>query len=194
MAEDRRTLMTRILGINGIRTDGSTNTDKLLRKLRERGHQTLDINYPEVNIFQARSRSRQKRNATILYDAHNGGDILIAHSYGCLLSLRAMEIGASFSKVFFFAPAMNVDFTFPYHGMEHLTVIYNPTDEAIKWGARLRFGHDFGKMGSEGYQGPPDSRILSILDKTGDKGKRNHSHYFFDKNIDSWADYIESRS
>ena len=185
--------MARILGINGIRTDGSTSTDILLRNLRRRGHVCHDINYPKVNAFQARSRSRQRYNAGFLLDEHNHKDILIAHSYGCLLGLRAMEMGALFSHVFFFAPAMNRDFTFPHHGMDNLTVICNFTDQAIKWGARLWFGHDFGKMGSHGYDGPPDNRIENTMDNSGDEGERNHSHYFFEHNIDRWANYIEQK-
>jgi len=179
----------RILGINGIRTDGSTSTDRLLRQFDD--YATIDVNYPKVNIFTARSRSRQRRNATILNNISMPGDVLIAHSYGCLLALRAMEMGARFSHVFLFAPAMNVDFTFPFHGMENLTVIHNRSDRAIKWGSWLRFRHDFGKMGSEGYKGPPDIRISNMLDDTGELDKRNHSHYFSNQNIGTWAKFID---
>lgn len=179
----------KILTINGIRTDGSTSTDRLGRKLSEQGYRTFDVNYPRVSIFTARSRKRQLKNAKILKDSSNDGDVLIAHSYGCLLALRAMELGAKFSHVFLFAPAMNVDFTFPYLGMTQLKVIHNPTDQAIKMGNWLWF-HDFGKMGRLGYKGPPDPRITNILDKNGKKGARNHSHYFNKDNIDAWARFI----
>lgn len=182
--------MKRILGINGIRTDGKSSTDKLLNKLRNHDYETIDVNYPKVNIFMARSRKRQFKNAKILLEQSLPGDILIAHSYGCLLALRAMELGAEFSHVFLFAPAMNIDFTFPYLGMEKMTVIFNDRDQAIKWGEILRFRHDFGAMGRVGYKGPPDPRILNIQDHKGIKGKRNHSHYFSDENIDDWAKYI----
>jgi len=179
----------RILTINGIRTDGSTNTDKLCSKLKHIGYDTVDVNFPKVNIFTARSRKRQLKNAQILVDNHKKGDVLIAHSYGCLLALRAMELGAEFSKVIFFAPAMNVDFTFPYHGMKELIVIHNPTDEAIRAGNWLWF-HDFGKMGQVGYRGARDDRIRNLQDNSGEKGKRNHSHYFTDKNIGQWVKFI----
>ena len=183
----------RILGINGIRTDGSSSTDKLLKRLQGVGFEIKDINYPRVNIFTARSRSRQKKNAQILVDEHITGDALIAHSYGCLLALRAMELGAKFRQVFLFAPAMNVDFTFPYLGMVKLRVIHNPTDKAVKMGEMLRFRHDFGAMGRFGYDGPPDTRVINIKDDSGDKGKRNHSHYFSDKNIDHWVKFIQEK-
>lgn len=165
----------RILGINGIRTNGKSSTDKMLKKLGNSGFHTIDVNYPRVNIFTARSRKRQIKNAQILVNNYREGDILIAHSYGCLLALRAMELGAKFSHVFLFAPAMNVDFTFPYLGMIDLHVIHNPTDKAIKYGQLLAW-HDFGAMGRVGYKGPPDPRIINIKDHEGTEGKRNHSH------------------
>lgn len=179
----------RILGINGIRTDGSASTDLLLDEFAFcEGFITVDVNYPKVNIFTARSRSRQLRNARRLVERHDKGDILIAHSYGCLLALRAMELGAQFSHVFLFAPAMNRDFTFPYLGMTKLHVIHNKKDKAIKLGSLLAW-HDFGKMGRLGYDGAPDPRIENILDT--DKGGMNHSHYFSNQNIEKWVKYIK---
>ena len=182
----------KILTINGIRTDGSASTDKLGGELSRLGFDVVDVNYPRVNIFTARSRKRQYKNAKHLVNKSHKGDILIAHSYGCLLALRAMELGAQFSHVFFFAPAMNRDFIFPYLGMKNLTVIHNHTDQAIKMGNWLWF-HDFGKMGSLGYNGAPDPRIANILDSKGREGKRNHSHYFNDTNIKYWTNFIRDK-
>ena len=182
----------KILTINGIRTNGGSSTDKIGGCLSRSGFEVLDVNYPKVNIFTARSRKRQLSNAQNLVNKACDGDVLIAHSYGCLLALRAMELGAKFSHVFLFAPAMNVDFTFPYLGMENCTVIYNKTDKAIKMGNWLWF-HDFGKMGSQGYKGAPDPRIINMEDEKGIKGDRNHSHYFNNENIDSWVEFIRSK-
>ena len=180
----------RVLGINGIRTDGASSTDKVIDMLTARGHKGIDVNYPKVNIFQSRSKRRQYANASILLNAHRQGDTLVAHSYGCLIALRAMELGARFGQVFFFAPAMNRDFVFPYHGMEKLTVIHNRTDQAISLG-NLLWRHDFGKMGSHGYKGAPDSRISNLRDFGGSYGSRNHSHYFNDSNIVDWVNFVE---
>lgn len=176
----------KVICINGIRTDGSTSTKRFASRLREHGYNAIEIDYPEVSVFGARSRSRQKRNAQYLLDVVEDGDILVAHSYGCLVSLRSMEMGARYSHVFFYAPAMNRDFTFPHHGMEKLYVIHNPTDKAIKMGTWLRFRHDFGAMGSEGYGPlPEDDRIMNLPDDTGEDNKRNHSHYFNKDNLDN---------
>lgn len=175
----------RILGINGIRTDGSTSTDKMLKQFDD--YETIDVNFPKVWLWGARSRTRQMKNAKILLDHSRPGDVLIAHSYGGLLGLRAMELGAKFSYVFLFAPAMNRDFTFPYLGMTELHVIHNSNDNALRAGAWLAW-HDFGEMGRYGYNGPPDPRIINREDV--DKSDDVHSNYFSNENIGKWANYI----
>lgn len=179
----------KVICINGIRTDGSSSTKLFAAKLREMGIEAIEVDYPEVGIFGARSRKRQRKNAQYLLDVMEDGDILVAHSYGCLVGFRSMEMGAKYSKVFLYAPAMNRDFTFPFEGAEHskgsITIIHNPSDKAIKMGTWLRFRHDFGAMGSLGYNGSDDYRIINRLDNTGVEDKRNHSHYFNEKNLDN---------
>jgi len=191
----------KILTINGIKNRGKKNTDKMGKLLADQGFDVFDVNYPKVYALTSRYRSIQNKNAKILLNAANDGDILIAHSYGCLLALRAMELGAKFSKVFFFAPAMNRDFIFPYLGMTELYVIHNKTDKAIKWGSWLR-SHDFGKMGSHGTNSiPEDPRVTNIEDFSGKKGEENHSHYFAsvnghyfkEENINHWVNFIKDK-
>lgn len=182
----------RILGINGIRTDGSNSTDLLLRDLADLGHETVDVNYPRVNIFTARWRSRQLRNAQHLVDAHKPGDAVVAHSYGCLLTLRAMELGASFGTVFFFSAAMNDDFSFPPEGMRRLFNIHRQDDRALTLGDLLLW-HDFGAMGKTGYSGlPPDRRIRNIpaWTHTLRRDPFAHSDYFLPENRPAWARYV----
>lgn len=182
----------KILSINGIRTDGSESTDLLLSDLEDRGFDTLDVNYPEVNILGARSRETQYENAQILLDAHEPGDALIAHSYAGLISLRAMEKGAKFGKVFWFSPAMNVDFVIPYLGCTELYVIHTLEDKAIALGEKL-WWHDFGAMGRVGYQGPPDPRVTNIQAEPDERDPMIHSHYFLDGNREVWAMWIEGK-
>jgi len=177
----------KVICINGIRTDGASSTKLFATGLCDLGIEAIEIDYPKVNLFGSRDRDRQRKNAQYILDVYDEGDIIVAHSYGCLVTLRAMELGARFSIVFFYAPAMNRDFVFPHHGMEKLYVIHNKSDQAIRWGDKLWFGHDFGKMGSHGYGVPPvspdDERVENFLDNTGIKKKRNHGHYFNKKNL-----------
>lgn len=182
----------KVIGVNGIRSKGTNNTDKMLADLDARGWETYDFNYPKVWAFQARSRRRQRRIALDLVEQHNHGDAVIAHSYGALITLRAMEMGAQFSQVFFFGAAMNDDFTFPFIGMLSLDNIHNLEDKALMLGSLLRW-HDFGPMGQTGYSGPPDPRITNTIDFSAHQRSLRHSHYFLSSNRERWVAFINAR-
>lgn len=179
----------RILGINGINGNGSKTTDPMLKALGKLGWDTHDVNYPRANFMNA--RWRQKDNAKKLITAHMMGDCVIAHSYGCLLTFRAMQMGAEFGTVFMFAPAMDHKVTIPHHGCQKLVVIYHTGDIAISIGSKLWF-HDFGKMGMKGYRGPKDRRVSSVKTK-GDKAldRFKHSDYFTAQKIQKWIKFVD---
>jgi len=181
----------RFLSINGIRSNGEGNIDRLYSELNKLGHSGVDISYPRVSAFGARSRTRQRKNAEIILEHHQPGDWVIAHSYGCLLTLRAMEMGARFGRVWFFGAAMNDDFTFPRHGMTHLYNYHNQYDVALTLGKML-WWHDFGAMGQSGYKGAPDPRIQNkpFIDSSPGRFSLNHSHYFRSPNLVPLADHI----
>lgn len=179
----------RILGLNGILTHGAQSTDRLLGLLGERGYQTLDVNYPFT--FALMAHFRQRANTTYLLEAYRPGDCLIAHSYGCLLAYRAMQMGAVFDKVFLFAPAMKADVEFPAGAYKHIYVMHHPRDFAVWLGSLLPF-HAFGRMGRDGYQGPPRDDITNLESKGGsDYDRKLHSHYFSPARIAKWADFID---
>lgn len=178
----------KIIGVNGMHTWGDQNTDRMLRELGRR-HETYDFNYPKVRFWRAGYRSEQQRIARLLADQADEGDVVIAHSFGCLVTLRAMELGARFSTVFFFSAAMNQDFTFPYHGMRKLVNVYNPADTAL-WLAKLIRWWDLGRMGSYGYAGPPDERVTNVQAFHSQSGTLNHSHYFRPPNLEQFAGMV----
>lgn len=188
----------RIAGINGIRDDGTASTDLVLKGLSDLAWETVDVNYPRVSAaaayFRGRSwhRSRQYTDARYLFMNTDDGDAVVAHSYGCLLTLRAMELGRRFSHVFFFGAAMNDNFTFPYEGMKSLDNIYNPNDKALGFG-KLLIQHDFGPMGKTGYEGPPDRRISNYIASPDDHEFFEHSNYFLDANRNQWVEFIDNK-
>ncbi len=178
----------RILGVNGINNTGKDTTDPMLRALADLGWLVKDVNYPKANFISA--HFKQERNAKKILAAHLPGDCVIAHSYGCLLTFRAMQMGAEFGTVIFFAPAMSQGVTFPYNGCKRLVVIYHTGDVAIRIGAKLWF-HDFGKMGMKGYRGPKDSRVSSVRTKgDGSLDKYKHSDYFTPAKLASWVKFV----
>jgi hypothetical protein len=180
----------KIIGVNGIRTDGSTTTSMMLADLHTKGWSVKPLNHPRVWLWQARSRKRQYEHAKMLLDLHDPGDCVIAHSRGGLTVLRAMELGAMFSQVFLFGAAMNQDFTFPFMGMKALFNVHNPADKALGLGSLL-WRHDFGPMGQTGYKGPPDPRIANVLARPAVSEYMDHSNYFLPINRKKWVKYID---
>ena len=142
----------KIIGLNGIWSRGERSVALMLEDLVEQGFDTYHYQFPVVNPVTANWRHVQQRNAAGLAAIADPGDAVVAHSYGCLVTLRAMEQGAMFGPVFFFGAAMNDDFTFPVLGMEALVNTWNPFDTALGLGAWLPW-HDFGDLGRTGYRG-----------------------------------------
>lgn len=185
-----------ICTINGINESAFTTTDALAAVLKGRGCDVRKLRYPTRNALQTRNRLLQYRDARDMLEQLPTQPVdLVAHSWGCLLSARMMELGgtAVFRNVFLFAPALDPDWIFPVKAFERMWVIHNKHDRAVLW-ARLFFGqwHPWGDMGRTGYQGDPDDRIVSVEDitKQGDKWGRLHSHYFQKPHVERWADFI----
>lgn len=188
----------RILGINGIRSNGARNTDQLLLRLAEKGWNVKDVNYPKVSALQfwVRGRkwnhARQCADAQYLVDAYEPGDALIAHSYGCLLALRAMQRGVEFSDVFLFAAALDSDVLFPSLGADNIYVIYNKKDWVLRIAALLRW-HDSGDMGRIGYRGVTDARVVNVAARSILKHPMRHSGYFAPGNLGELAKWIDQK-
>ncbi len=190
----------RLLGINGIRTHGAGSTDQLLAELALRDWQTVDANYPLRHIWQVRSRRRQYADAQRLLRYHRDGDAVVAHSYGCLVSLRMMELGARFSTLFWFRPAMNRDYLIPRHACRRLYAIHDPRDRAIGLGICMPW-HDFGAAGRYGLLAGNngcgrigDPRVTNIRVPGYIRHEPwHHSDDFLDGNRRHWVDFIDDR-
>ena len=182
----------KVIGVNGMSrlfkaSTGAETTDRLLASLALR-HQvrTHDFNYPPVRFYHTRRRARQHAYASGLADAADDGDAVVAHSFGCLIALRAMELGAKFGPVFLFRPAMNRDFVWPILGATRIHIIYCHSDEAL-WAGRLLLWHPIGSLGRLGYGGPPDPRIVQhriVIPPP------NHVADFRGGRVNAWADFI----
>jgi hypothetical protein len=191
--------VTAVITVHGIRSDGSHSVDLLGEELANRGHRVVDCNLGHINLFEVvtklRSRKYQyklaQRLANVATMHHRPA--VVAHSFGCLATLRAMELGATFSSVFFFAPAMDKDFLFPAWGCESWDVVYHPGDRAIKLGGILRM-HDFGRMGTHGSDyAHLDHRGRNHKVEDGGTGKMKHSYAFQPGALSQWADVVEQR-
>lgn len=176
-----------IIGVNGIwNKKAGTNsfTDKLLVCLRLLGHKTVDAEIEPMRARWAYFQSAIDKRAEVLVRIHVPGDVLIAHSFGCLASHRAMEMGAKFSKVFFFGAAAEDDIVFPDGAFEKLYNVYSPDDWTLWLGARLPW-HPFGDLGRTGYKGT--NKLVNNVKAD----KHRHNTHVEWKYIEQWARFID---
>lgn len=198
--------MNTIIGVNGIRSDGSSNTDRILLKLcSEHNLNVVDFNYDKVNLIDVYFKLRKSKNKKFEYDIAKqlknleaigkSPPSIVAHSFGCLLTIRALELGMVVNNVYFFSPAVNSDeFINTNSVFGNVYVIHNPNDLAILFGAGLLF-HDFGAMGRKGSKfAKSNNKIINIEYNPKFSVKNliglNHNVYFENKNINKWIDFI----
>jgi hypothetical protein len=169
-----------ILTVNGIESDGSTSTDRMGTIFRGRGYNVIDINQPIRHTWNARWTS--DRDAGDIVNIAKDGDVVIAHSYGCLKTAIANR-GVKFAAIFLFRPAMGSHYKFPQYQKTKTYCIYSKQDYTILFGSLLRFNHPFGLAGFRGFRSP------FVTNK---KSKGGHSEDFTKGHIHYWADWIDA--
>lgn len=175
----------RILGVNGIRSTGKASTDMLGWELSGKGHHFIDVNQPVRSAWGARWKAEQDAKAII--SLANEGDVVIAHSYGCLKTSIAMR-GIRFDSVFLFRPAMSRRHKF-YRLINGTKVycIYSPGDWTIRLGGILWF-HPFGFAGLKGFKDPFVTNLKSEGGHSEDFRFHNGKY-----NVNYWADWIDDK-
>jgi hypothetical protein len=182
----------RVLGINGVRTDGGETTDVLLSELEKCGHQVVDANYRRTHLgtLKTYDRARQFADAQFIASAYwQPGCAAVCHSRGCLVAWRILELGYRFEALFLFRPAMTRDFILPL-GQHNVVCIHRPDDRAIKWGARLPW-NDFGDGGRFGLDDP---RVENIEAPRYERTEFwRHSDDFLLPQVREWAHLVDDR-
>jgi len=136
----------RIVGVNGIHTHGATNTDLVLTAMRDRGFETVDVKLPWRSWFSARFAGAEDGRKVAQASEH--GDIIIAHSFGCLRSWHAHKI-KKYKAIFCIAPAMSRRAKWQYPN--RIECWFSPDDKAVLAGSFLPF-HPFGAAGTKGFR------------------------------------------
>lgn len=194
-----RRMVSKIITVHGIRSSGEGSTDLLGDELAYRGLDTTQYDYKRVGMWDVLFNLRESQKRGMQYERAKGlkelasqydRPTVIAHSFGALLTLRAMEMGAELGNVFFYRPAMNRDFIFPVWGLQRLHIIHSPDDKAVKAGSMLAL-HSFGEMGTLGsIYAPPEGKDHRI---------RNYRSQFnghsgdFREGLSYTADFIEEK-
>jgi hypothetical protein len=166
----------RIVGVNGIATHGAGSIDLLLLELAKRGHVVLDIPLPKRHALSARWGGCS--DGTIIASHSRDGDVIVAHSFGCLRAWYAHQV-RDYRAIICIAPAMSDAQRWRYPDRVHC--LYSPKDWAIRIGARLLL-HPFGAAGSKGFE---QDGITNVEYQCG------HSEYFSPSLINGVADYVE---
>lgn len=135
----------KIIGVNGIRTHGSTSTDIVLREAELRGFDVVDVPLPKRGAFSARFGG--KKDGEIIADHSSDGDIVVAHSFGCLRAWHAHNL-RDYAGIICLAPAMSRKVKWRNPGRVHCW--HSRDDLAVRVGTFLFF-HPFGGAGTYGF-------------------------------------------
>lgn len=160
--------------LHGIRTTGSFNVLRFEQPLQAAGYHIHPFDLPFTFIREAvfNPGADRQRAADLTAALTGKRPHLIAHSNGARVAALAMEQGAQFDTVVFFAPAWSATKRFPKHAFKRLFVVYSRADKPLRFGGMIP-GHDFGWLGLRGYQGPTDHRIRNVS-----AGNTAHMAYF----------------
>jgi len=169
----------KIITINGIRSTGAGSTDIAGACLADMGYDVHDLNQPVRSAWGARWKAN--RDAKDIIEVANDGDVLLAHSYGCLKSSIAMR-GVNFMAAFLFRPAMSRWHRFPQYQDTKIFCIHSKQDWTIFMGSMALY-HPFGLAGFSGFRSPYVTNI---------KSHGPHSHDFHADNVGCWAHFVDN--
>lgn len=172
-------MATIIHTVNGILSTGSRTTDRMGTRLAMLGHTVNDINQPIRSAWSA--RWKVNNDARDIIEQVQDGDVIIAHSYGCLKTAIAMR-NINFKAVFLFRPAMSRWHKFPAYQDTKIYCIYSPQDYTI-WMGSLALYHPFGLAGARGFKNPYVKNV---------KSHGPHGHDFVSNNLEHWANFVDT--
>ena len=135
----------KVIGIPGIHSRGKDSTIRVLVELDKLGHRILPLVLGNRNILNARWKT--KRDVDEIVKFSEPGDILVAHSRGCILAGHAAQ-RVEYSHIFVLAPAMSKNWE--WFNPRRVTCFHSKGDWVVKLGSRLLF-HPFGLAGVVGY-------------------------------------------
>lgn len=139
--------------VHGVLSNGSLDIFRLAPFWEAFGYEVVKFEYG-VHLAVAFQNDKWSRR---LAETVQDGDVICAHSNGCLLAVKASWLSAPISQIVMIAPALPVDFTIgPQVKCVH--VWHSPFDEAT-WFARYVY-KSWGPAGSVGYKGD-DPRMVN---------------------------------
>lgn len=138
----------KIVLVNGINTNGEGNVDLLGEELRRRGLEVVDVALPVRHSVSARWGGCP--DGLLVAQAAVDGDVLVAHSFGCVRAHYAHRV-RDLKAIVCVAPAMSPHAR--WRDPARVTCYHSSRDLAVRLGARL-LCHPFGPAGVAGFSQP----------------------------------------
>lgn len=186
--------MTTIHLVHGIHVEERGGSPRLLAPyLKEAGFSVKVRSYGKLKWWQARFANENL--AACFADSMKKGDIVIGHSNGVALACLAADYGVQLGGVVAIQGALDADRQWAPQ-IPWIDVIANRGDGVLT-ASTLLFGHMWGALGRDGYNGPADSRITNIFtDERRPDGlpeALGHSQFFTHDVLAAWGPWYAAR-
>ena len=132
-------------------SDGGAGTIDHLKPLLEARGYEVDAEEADYGFTTLLSvLFGNKRRARKMLNNFTEGEVIVAHSNGCMITARAIERGMPVKHVIFIHPALDVDWEPPpCSGVERIDVYYSLNDRATRVAGWIPFVR-WGAMGTKG--------------------------------------------
>lgn len=174
---------------------GKGTTDRLAPFLKAKGHIVIEQDYGWVGLLGLRFRNRSVVEKAA--EQIRSGDVIIAHSNGCLIAWELANMGLPIRAVICIQPALRRDSLWPMTAK--VLCLHNDGDIPVRlsriWGRFVsvanpfRDRHGWGAAGSHGFT----SRQPNVENWNTGKGiapVRGHSTIFQHEALEYWGPQI----
>ncbi len=169
----------KIIGLQGVYSDGHKNIGRLLHLLEQHNYKTYHKQYT-LTIPETFCENEINDILDDIEPLVETGDVLLGHSAGCLLICKLLERlklrGVTIPVVWFFNAGVDRDRSLP----DNVSMLYNvvdPSDGVIAAAGILPYS-ELGSMGQKGYAGPNSNVIDISYEYDKQTTPLNHGEFF----------------
>jgi hypothetical protein len=180
--------------VHGIHVEERGGSPRLLTPyLVEAGFDVRVRSYGKLKWWQARWTN--EKLAACFADSVAPGDVLVTHSNGVAIANLICDMGVPVGGVVCIQGALDADRAWAPQ-VPWVEVIANREDGVLT-ASTLLFGHMWGALGRDGYDGPPDQRIRTTF--TDDRRPRGmpealgHSEFLTMEKLAAWGPWLAWR-
>lgn len=182
--------------LHGIHTSSHSRRLEAMREHIERGAQIETVYHEYGDILGIQTRWKNPGIAKALLPQIGVGDVLVGHSNGCAIWIRALQIGAPALGLVCLNGALEDDLALPLQ-LRWMHVYFNGHDDVVPLTnfpvlRRIAFDPLWGDMGRVGYRGS-DPRVRQWdCDRTDDTmpDLEGHSAIIDPANSKAWGEFI----